>query len=264
MKKRIIWIIFVLCVFVIAGYFCKEYALVTDFTNKNISPCIRYPFGTDWMGRNLFFRTLRGISISILIGVASASISTMIAILFGTVSAFGNKEMDTIIVWLIDFIMGLPHILLLIVVSIVAGRDIKGVILSISLTHWTSLARLIRSELLQLKASTYIQVAEKLGKSKFYLFQKHMIPHILPQCITGWILLFPHTILHESSITFLGFGLKSNQPAIGILLSESMQYIVTGRWWLAVFPGCVLVFVVLLFYDIGKCFQKYYEEKSGV
>ena len=228
MKKRIIWIIFVLCVFVIAGYFCKEYALVTDFTNKNISPCIRYPFGTDWMGRNLFFRTLRGISISILIGVASA------------------------------------HILLLIVVSIVAGRDIKGVILSISLTHWTSLARLIRSELLQLKASTYIQVAEKLGKSKFYLFQKHMIPHILPQCITGWILLFPHTILHESSITFLGFGLKSNQPAIGILLSESMQYIVTGRWWLAVFPGCVLVFVVLLFYDIGKCFQKYYEEKSGV
>ena len=68
MKKRIIWIIFVLCVFVIAGYFCKEYALVTDFTNKNISPCIRYPFGTDWMGRNLFFRTLRGISISILIG----------------------------------------------------------------------------------------------------------------------------------------------------------------------------------------------------
>ena len=52
MKKRIIWIIFVLCAFVIAGYFCKEYALVTDFTNKNISPCIRYPFGTDWMGRN--------------------------------------------------------------------------------------------------------------------------------------------------------------------------------------------------------------------
>ncbi|MEY8320112.1 ABC transporter permease [Lachnospiraceae bacterium 46-61] len=264
MRKRIICIIFMLCAFIIAGYFSKEYALITDFTNKNISPCIRYPFGTDWMGRNLYFRTLRGISISIFIGVISASISTIIAILFGTISAFGSEKIDAIISWLIDFMMGLPHILLLIVVSIAVGRDIKGVILSISLTHWTSLARLIRSELLQLKTSTYIQVAEKLGKSKFYIFQKHMIPHILPQCIMGWILLFPHTILHESSITFLGFGLKSNQPAIGILLSESMQHIVTGRWWLAVFPGCVLMFVVLLFYDIGKCFQKYYEQKSGV
>ncbi len=263
MKKRILFLLLLLSIFTIVGYFCKDNALVTDFAHKNMPPCLDYPFGTDWLGRNLFFRTLRGISISILIGTISASISTIIAIFLGTISAFGNKNIDATITWLIDFIIGLPHILLLIVLSIVMGRDIKGAILGIALTHWTSLARLIRGELLQLKASTYIQVAEKLGKSKLYLFQNHMIPHVLPQCIIGWILLFPHTILHESSITFLGFGLKSNQPAIGTLLSESMQYLVTGRWWFAVFPGCMLVFIVLLFYYLGKCLQTYYEQKLG-
>lgn len=263
MKKRIIFLFVLLSLFAVAGYFCKDNALVTDFAHKNMSPCFTYPFGTDWLGRNLFFRTFRGISISIFIGAISASISTMIAIFLGTISAFGSKKIDAAITWFIDFIIGLPHILLLIVLSIVVGREIKGVILGIALTHWTSLARLIRGELLQLKTSTYIQIAEKLGKGKLYLFQNHMIPHILPQCITGWILLFPHTILHESSITFLGFGLKSNQPAIGVLLSESMQYLVTGRWWFAVFPGGILVFVVLLFYHLGKYLQDYYAQKSG-
>lgn len=261
MKKKIICILLFLFALAITGYFCKEGAMTTDFANKNTPPSFYYPFGTDWMGRNLFFRTLRGISISILIGTISASISTVIAVFVGTVSAFGNKILDTVMTVLIDFVIGLPHILLLIVISIAAGRSIKGVILGIALTHWTSLARLIRGELLQLKTSIYIQAAQKLGKGKFYLLQKHILPHILPQCVVGWVLLFPHAILHESSITFIGFGLSSDQPAIGILLSESMHYIVTGNWWAAVFPGCILVFSVILFYCLGKCLQNYYQQK---
>ena len=65
----------------------------------------------------------------------------------------------------------------------------------------------------------------------------HLLPHLLPQFLTGLILLFPHAILHEASVTFLGFGLSSEQPAIGVILSESMRYLTTGKWWLALFPG---------------------------
>ena len=100
--------------------------------------------------------------------------------------------------------------------------------LGIALTHWPSLARLIRAEVLQLKESPYIQVAQKLGKSRWYIARKHMLPHLLPQFLVGLVLLFPHAILHESSITFLGFGLSAQQPAIGIVLSESMKHLVTG------------------------------------
>lgn len=77
--------------------------------------------------------------------------------------------------------------------------------------------------------------------------EKHIVPHVLPQFIVGLVLLFPHAILHESSITFLGFGLSTEQPAIGVILSESMRYLIMGKWWLAVFPGMMLVLTVVLF-----------------
>ena len=79
-----------------------------------------------------------------------------------------------------------------------------------------------------------------------------MLVHLMPQFLTGLILLFPHAILHEASVTFLGFGLSSEQPAIGVILSESMRYLTTGKWWLALFPGISLVIVVLLFALLGE------------
>ena len=94
--------------------------------------------------------------------------------------------------------------------------------------------------------------AEKLGVPRGQLVRRHLLPHLLPQFLTGLILQFPHAILHEASVTFLGFGLSSEQPAIGVILSESMQYLTTGRWWLALFPGAALVGVVLLFAGLGE------------
>ncbi len=79
-----------------------------------------------------------------------------------------------------------------------------------------------------------------------------MTPHLLPQFVTGLVLMFPHAILHEASITFLGFGLPPEEPAIGVILSESMQYLVMGKWWLALFPGLLLAGVVLLFHFLGQ------------
>ena len=146
--------------------------------------------------------------------------------------------------------------MLLILISFAAGKGLTGVILGVSLTHWTSLARVIRAEVLQLKESTYIRTAEKLGHSKWSIAKKHMLPHLIPQFLVGLVLLFPHAILHEASITFLGFGLSTEQPAIGVILSESMKYLVTGKWWLALFPGLMLVLTVMLFDLLGECLRK--------
>ena len=140
--------------------------------------------------------------------------------------------------------------LLLILICVACGRGMKGVVIGVAFTHWTSLARLIRSEVLQLKESKYILIAQKLGHSKWEIAKKHMLPHLLPQFLVGLVLMFPHAILHESSVTFLGFGLSMEQPAIGIILSESMKYLIMGKWWLALFPGIMLVLTVVLF-DLG-------------
>ena len=164
--------------------------------------------------------------------------------------------------FLIDLIMGVPHILLLILISVALGKGLRGVIIGVSLTHWPSLARLIRAEVIQLRESPYIQIARRLGKGRWYIAGKHMLPHLIPQFIVGLVLLFPHAILHESSVTFLGFGLSTEQPAIGIVLSEAMQYLVTGKWWLALFPGLLLVFTVVMFYVTGESLRKLLDPNS--
>ena len=236
----------------VLGNLNTEVARVTDFSRKNFAPCSSYIFGTDWLGRDMLARTLKGLSMSILIGVVSAAVSAVVALVLGIAAATLGKTADSIISFVIDLIMGVPHILLLILISVALGKGLKGVVIGVALTHWPSLARLIRAEVIQLKESPYIQISAKLGKSRWYIARKHMLPHLLPQFLVGLVLLFPHAILHESSVTFLGFGLSTEQPAIGIILSEAMKYLVTGKWWLALFPGLCLVAVVVMFQKLGQ------------
>lgn len=264
-KTIIIFVIAILFLFTVtvAGMLCYDAARTTDFSRKNLSPCFKYLFGTDWMGRDMFARTLTGLSLSIRVGLGAAGISAVIAFILGTMAAvFGNK-VDTVISFVIDMILGIPHILLLILVSYAFGKGMKGVVLGVALTHWPSLARVIRGEVLQLKNSQYIQISYRLGHGKMKVAMKHMIPHLLPQFMVGLILMFPHAILHEASITFLGFGLSSEQPAIGIILSESMKYLITGKWWLAVFPGIMLVLTVALFDVAGSSLRKILDPSSA-
>lgn len=252
----LIFSVLLLALICVLGVLGTEEARVTDFSRKGLAPCAEYIFGTDWLGRDMFVRTIKGLSISIFIGILAAGVSAVIALVLGIASATLGKTVDSIITFCIDLIMGVPHILLLILISVAVGKGLKGVILGVALSHWPSLARLIRAEVIQLKESPYIQISAKLGKSKWYIARKHLLPHLLPQFLVGLVLLFPHAILHESSITFLGFGLSMEQPAIGIILSEAMKYLITGKWWLALFPGLLLVAVVALFYVAGESLRK--------
>ena len=199
------------------GYVWQDAASVTDFSRKNLPPCAGYLFGTDWMGRDMFVRTVAGLSMSIRLGLLTAAVSAVIAFLLGLSAAVLGRAVDGLVTLLIDLVMGIPHMLLLI-----------------------------------LRESPYIRIAGKLGKSRAYLAFHHMAPNLLPQFITGLILMFPHAILHEASITFLGFGLSPEEPAIGIILSESMKYLAMGKWWLALFPGLLLTAVVLMFHYAGQ------------
>lgn len=242
----------VLLAVALAGGLSSGPAGVTDFTRKNLPPSLAHLFGTDWMGRDMLERTLAGLSLSIRIGVLTAALSGAIALVLGTASAVFGGWVDALISWLIDLVLGIPHILLMLLISIACGRGTLGVTAGVALTHWTSLARLVREEALQVRQAPYFQMARRLGTPRWSILRNHYFPHLLPQLVTGLILQFPHAILHEASVTFLGFGLSPEQPAIGVILEESMAYLSTGRWWLALFPGLSLVLVVTLFALAGE------------
>jgi peptide/nickel transport system permease protein len=159
--------------------------------------------------------------------------------------------------------MGIPHTVLLILIAIALGRGVTVLLVGIALTHWMGLARIIRGEVFQVRSQRYVAAARKFGKSGLWIAAQHILPHLIPQFFIGLILQFPHAIMHESGLTFLGYGMPPETPAIGIILSESMRYLSAGMWWLAFFPGAALVAVVLLIDKLGESLKLVLDPSSA-
>ncbi|MBU1172445.1 MAG: ABC transporter permease [Proteobacteria bacterium] len=231
-------------VMIAAGILLDNDRIATHFDQRNLAPSWNHLFGTDWLGRDMFTRTAKGLTVSIGIGMIASLASVVIAMILGLASATLGKTVDSAVSWLVDLFLGVPHLVALILIAFVMGGGAKGVIVGVACTHWPSLTRLIRAEVLQIRFSEYVHVSKHMGRSRVFIAVRHVMPHLAPQFLVGILLLFPHAILHEASITFLGFGLSPHQPAIGVILSESMKYLATGMWWLAFFPGLSLLVIV--------------------
>ena len=236
----------------VSGLLTVPAAYDVNFQEKNLLPSPRRPFGTDWLGRDMLARTLKGLSTSIIVGISASAVSTIMALILGVAAATLGRKVDAVVTWFVDLFLSVPHMILLILVSLALGKGFLGVLIGVAATHWTGLTRVIRAETLALRSQPYIAAARALGKGPLWIGRKHILPHVLPQFIVALILLFPHAILHEAAITFLGFGLSPEQPAIGVILSESMQYLTAGMWHLAFFPGLCLLLVVMLFDALGE------------
>lgn len=243
-------IMFLLGIFMIR-IFLNENHIVTNLPERNLKPSLNHLFGTDWLGRDMFARTIMGLTLSIKVGLLGAFGSSIIALVLGMLAGV-NKWIDLVVSWFIDLFLSVPHLVTLILISFALGGGIKGVLVGVMVTHWPSLARLIRAEVIQIQSSDYVKISRRFGYSQLWIGKHHIFPHVFPQLIVGFLLLFPHVILHEAAITFLGMGLSPHEPAIGIILNESMKYLSSGMWWLAFFPGICLLVVVFIFDKIGE------------
>ena len=254
--------VFILIAVVISSLLINSTDITTNFQAMNQAPSFEHLFGTDWMGRDMFTRTLKGLGLSVQIGAGASILSSLIAIAMAFIAST-NKFLDGVVSWLIDLFLSIPHILLIILISIALGGGAFGVTMGVAVTHWTSLARVLRAEIKQINTSEFVKLSNRFGKSKFWIARKHIFPLVITQIIVGTILIFPHAIMHEASVTFLGFGLSPHEPAIGIILSESMKYLATGNWWLALFPGLALLIIVLLFDIAGENIKKILDPTSA-
>lgn len=245
------------------GLCLKPDSYAVNYANKFLEPSMEHPFGTDFLGRDMFYRCVKGLSNSIVVGLLASAVSSIVALIFGIASAVFGGIVDKFINWCVDLCMGLPHLVLLMLISFMLGKGVRGVTIAVALTHWPSLTRIVRAEVLQIRNAQYVQAAYKMGKSKARVAMEHIVPHVLPAYLIGLVLLFPHAIMHEASITFLGFGLPKEMPAIGVILAEAMNHISTGKWWLALFPGLLLLVAVILFDVMGDNLKKLWNPNSG-
>ncbi|MFD1384200.1 ABC transporter permease [Rhodanobacter aciditrophus] len=246
----------------LAAALIGETGIRADFLSRLQSPSWAHPFGTDQMGRDLLARSLHGLALSLWVGLLAASLSVFISTLVALGAAFGDRA-DRVVTFLIDGMLSMPHLMLLILLSFALGGGTSAVILAVAISHWPRLARILRIELREVQATAYVQTSRALGKSPWFIARHHILPHLLPHILVGALLMFPHAILHEAGLTFLGFGLEPSRPAIGVMLSESMRHISAGRWWLALFPGVMLVLLVLAFEALGSASRRLFTPREA-
>lgn len=240
-----------------------DYGIRHDFTARMAPPQWEHWFGADFMGRDMLARTLHGLWASLRVGLLASVLSTAIAVALAVFAIMGGTWADAAVSFLVDAIMGLPHLLLLILIAFALGGGTNAVIIAVAITHWPRLARILRAEILQIRDAEYIRISRNFGKSPTYIGFHHMAPHLLPQMLVGLVLMFPHAIMHEAGLTFLGFGFEPFRPAIGILLAESMRYLMAGYWWLGLFPGLALLALVMCFDAVGEGFRTVFDPRGS-
>lgn len=244
-----------LLLLVVYGWSVSGSDAAMDLMARRQAPSVEHWFGTDSLGRDLWLRCFQGMTTSLQIGLTAAFASGLLAMLAAALSAV-NKTLDYLIRGLVDSMLALPHLLLLILICFTLGGGKQGVILAVALTHWPKLALILRAEILRIRETDYVMLSHRLGNGYFYRWRHHLLPLLLPQWIVGTLLMFPHAVLHSAALSFLGFGLAPHEASLGLLLADALRYLSSGAWWLALFPGLILVGLVLIFDQFARSLQQ--------
>ncbi|MEH0070467.1 ABC transporter permease [Pannonibacter sp. Pt2-lr] len=181
--------------------------------------------------------------------------SALIALAIGLAASL-DRRADRLLGGVTELALGLPHFVLLILICYAAGGGTTGVIIAVSLTHWPRLSRVLRHEAQTVLTSDYVMISRALGRSPGWIARRHLVPHLLPQLASGFVLIFPHAILHEAGLSFIGLGIEPHLPSIGMMLAESLRGLMAGKWWIAAGPGLALMLVALCFERLGERLRK--------
>ncbi|MFD6284847.1 ABC transporter permease [Streptomyces sp. NPDC060205] len=212
-----------------------------DLGAKLQPPSWAHPFGTDDVGRDLLLRCVYGLRVSLLIGVTAALTATVIGTAVGATAGALGGWADRAVMRLVDTFSSVPHLLLGIFIVAMFRPGVWPVVVSVGLTHWLSTARIVRAEVLSLRARPYIDAALSGGASRLRIAVRHLLPAVLPQAALAAVLMVPHAMWHESALSFLGLGLPSHLASLGNLIQTARGSLLAGQWWPTLFPGLFLI-----------------------
>lgn len=223
-------------------------------TSQNIldglkGPSLHHLLGTDEYGRDVLSRLLVGSRVSLLVGIATVLLVTVIGVTVGVTAGYIRRT-DGPLMRMVDVFMSIPQIMLLLLLVALFGSGLFKMVLFIALSSWMATARLVRGEVLHLRERQYVRAAEGLGGNGRWVVWKHLIPNIVGVVIVQATLSISLVILLESALSFLGLGVQPPTPSWGNMLSDGKNYM-TQAWWATTFPGMAIFLTVMAFNFLG-------------
>ncbi len=254
--KLSVWYLAMISILAMASiFFGSPNQIALNGYTDPLPPSLAHPLGTDDLGRDLSLRLIDGARISLTVSFISVAVSMVIGISVGLIAGLTGGPIDTILMRLVDFLMGLPTLFLVLIIQVILGPSLFNVMLIIGLTSWMGIARLTRGEMLSIRERPYILAARSRGISEWTIGIRHALPNAMPPLIVAGILGVASSILSESVLSFLGLGVQPPQASWGSLLQNSTDYLLTAPW-LAIAPGIAITLTVMALNFIGDELRK--------
>lgn len=268
-KKEFPWISVVLLSVIVLGCLGAEIIMTKDpsyldLMNYNAAPNEEFLFGTDTLGRDIFSGIWYGGRISIMIGFLATVISTLIAIVYGSVSGIAPVWLDTLMMRFTEIFLSVPGLLLVLFLQAILGEaNVISLSLVIGLTSWASIAKVIRTEVRQIRNSEYVVASKCMGGSFLHILRKHLSPNFIASIMFMVVMNVRGAIGAESTLSFMGMGLPLEVISWGSMLSLAERALMTESWWIIVFPGAFLVTLLMGLTNIGNYMRKSSSRKES-
>lgn len=232
-------------------------------------PSARHPLGTDHGGYDLASRLVHGARVSLSVGILAAGLALLIGAFLGGGAALLGGVADTAVNRLVEIVASFPALFLILAVQALDPPALRGLpdilslVIVLALLQWTSLARLVRGEVLRLRESEFVSAARASGSGSLRLLLRHLLPNALAPALVSATFLAASAILIEAALSFLGFGVQ-DLPSWGAILAENREAITLGgAWWMAVFPGGLILLAVLGYNLLGEGLRDWVDPRGG-
>jgi len=234
--------------------------LTQNLANRLKPPSKEHICGTDSYGRDVLSRLIWGGRVSLLVGIISVSIGSIIGVIFGVISGYFGNLWDVLIMRITDILLSFPALLLAMAICAAIGSNFWNVIIAIAIVTVPRFSRLVRGSTLAVKEIDYVEAARALGQKPIKIILKHVIPNILSPILVLATLWIPAAIITESSLSFLGLGIMPPTPTWGNMISEGKSFLQNAPW-ISIFSGFSIVLVVMAFNFVGDAVRDAFDPR---
>ncbi len=253
----------VLCCLLAEVLMTKDPAYL-DLQNFNVAPNREFLFGTDALGRDIFSGIWYGGRISITIGFLATLISTLIAVIYGSVSGVAPAWLDTLMMRFAELFLSVPALLLILFLQAILGdANVLSLSIVIGVTSWVSIAKVVRTEVRQLRNSEYVVASRCMGGKFFHILRRHFAPNFIASIMFMVIMNIRSAIVIESTLSFIGMGLPLEIISWGSMLSLAEKALLTDSWWIILIPGTFLVTLLMCLTNLGNYLRKSANQKES-